>query len=154
MEYLILNGVMKMNDVLEDIKKQIKAETVVLATSGGPDSMCLLHLINKNTNFKIVCAHVNHKLREESEEEAKMIQDFCTSNNITYEYFEITNYKGNIEYYAREKRYEFFEKILKKYNSKYLLTAHHGDDLIETILMKIIRGNLDNLPKTQGSLVR
>ena len=145
MEYLLLNGVMKMNDVLEDIKKQIKAETVVLATSGGPDSMCLLNLIKQNTNLKIICAHVNHKLREESEEEAIMVKDYCTSNNITYEYFEITNYKGNIENYAREKRYEFFEKILKKYNSKYLLTAHHGDDLIETILMKIIRGNLDNL---------
>ena len=133
-----------MNDVLEDIKKQIKDETVVVATSGGPDSMCLLNLI-KQTNNKIICAHVNHKLREESEKEAKMVKDYCTSNNITYEYYEITSYKGNTENYAREKRYEFFEKILKKYSSKYLLTAHHGDDLIETILMRIIRGNLDNI---------
>lgn len=133
-----------MNDVLKDIKKEIKDETVVVATSGGPDSMCLLNLI-KDTNKKIICAHVNHKLREESNEEAKMVKDYCTSNNITYEYYEITSYKGNTENYAREKRYEFFEKILKKYNSKYLLTAHHGDDLIETILMRIIRGNLDNL---------
>lgn len=133
-----------MNDVLKDIKKIIKDEPVVVATSGGPDSMCLLNLI-KDTNKKIICAHVNHKLREESEEEAIMVKDYCTSNNITYEYYEITNYKGNTENYAREKRYEFFEKILKKYNSKYLLTAHHGDDLIETILMRIIRGNLDNL---------
>lgn len=133
-----------MNDVLKDIKKEIKDETVVVATSGGPDSMCLLNLI-KDTNKKIICAHVNHKLREESNEEAKMVKDYCTSNNITYEYYEITSYKGNTENFAREKRYEFFEKILKKYNSKYLLTAHHGDDLIETILMRIIRGNLDNL---------
>ena len=134
-----------MNDVLEDIKKQIKTETVVVATSGGPDSMCLLNLLKQNTKLNIICAHVNHKLREESEEEATMVKDFCTSNNITYEYYEITNYKGNTENYAREKRYRFFEKILKKYNSKYLLTAHHGDDLIETILMRIIRGNLENL---------
>ena len=134
-----------MNDIIEDIKKQIKDETIVIATSGGPDSMCLLHLINENTNLKIICAHVNHKLREESTEEAKMVKDYCTSNNITYEYYEIENYKGNTENYAREKRYEFFEKLLKKYNSKYLLTAHHGDDLIETIMMKIIRGNIDNL---------
>ena len=42
---------------------------------------------------------------------------------------------------ARKKRYEFFDKVLKKYNSKYLFTAHHGDDLIETILMKISRGS-------------
>ena len=134
-----------MNDVLEDIKNQIKSETVVVATSGGPDSMCLLNLINQNTDLKIICAHVNHKLREESEKEAQMVKNYCTSNNITYEYYELTNYKGNTEAYAREKRYKFFEKIIKKYNSKYLLTAHHGDDLVETILMKIIRGNLDNL---------
>ena len=145
MEYRPLNGVIKMNDVIEDIKKQIKQETVVIATSGGPDSMCLLHLINQNTNLKIICAHVNHKLREESEAEAQMVKNYCTCNNITYEYYELTNYKGNTEAYAREKRYNFFEKIIKKYNSKYLLTAHHGDDLVETILMKIIRGNLDNL---------
>ena len=134
-----------MNDVLEDIKNQIKSKTVVVATSGGPDSMCLLNLINQNTDLKIICAHVNHKLREESEKEAQMVKNYCTSNNITYEYYELTNYKGNTEAYAREKRYKFFEKIIKKYNSKYLLTAHHGDDLVETILMKIIRGNLDNL---------
>ena len=134
-----------MNDVLDDIKKQVKQDTVVVATSGGPDSMCILNLLKQNTKLNIICAHVNHKLREESEIEAKMVKDYCTSNNITYEYYEITNYKGNTENYAREKRYKFFEKILKKYNSKYLLTAHHGDDLIETILMRIIRGNLDNL---------
>ena len=134
-----------MNDVVQDIKKQIKEKTVVIATSGGPDSMCLLNLINQNTNYKIICAHVNHQLREESKQEAKMVKHYCTSNNITYEYYEIENYKGNTENYAREKRYEFFKKILKKYNSKYLLTAHHGDDLIETIIMKISRGNIDNL---------
>ena len=134
-----------MNDVLDDIKKQVKQDTVVVATSGGPDSMCLLNLLKQNTKLNIICAHVNHKLREESEKEAKMVKDYCTSNNITYEYYEITNYKGHTENYAREKRYKFFEKILKKYNSKYLLTAHHGDDLIETILMRIISGNLDNL---------
>lgn len=145
MVFHLLNGVIKMNDVLEDIKNQIKSETVVVATSGGPDSMCLLNLINQNTDLKIICAHVNHKLREESEKEAQMVKNYCTSNNITYEYYELTNYKGNTEAYAREKRYKFFEKIIKKYNSKYLLTAHHGDDLVETILMKIIRGNLDNL---------
>ena len=145
MEYLQLNGVMKMNDVIEDIKKEIKEKTVVVATSGGPDSMCLLNLLKQNTNLNIICAHVNHKLREESEIEAKMVKNYCKSNNITYEYYEIKNYKGNTENYAREKRYKFFEKILKKYSSKYLLTAHHGDDLIETILMKIIRGNINNL---------
>lgn len=135
-----------MNDVIKDIRKTIPEEsTIIIATSGGPDSMCLLNLINKETDLKIICAHVNHKLRKESKEEAKMVKDYCTSNNITYEYYEIKDYKGNTEAYARKKRYEFFEKILNKYNSKYLLTAHHGDDLIETILMKLTRGNIESI---------
>ena len=140
------NGVIKMNDIIEDIQNQIKKnETIVAATSGGPDSMCLLNILVQLKNYKIICAHVNHKLREESEEEALMVKDFCISNNITYEYYEIKDYKGNTEDYARTKRYQFFDKIIKKYNAKYLLTAHHGDDLIETVLMKLTRGNIENL---------
>lgn len=137
-----------MYEVINDIRKEIPNNTtIVIATSGGPDSMCLLSLIiklKKEKNFNIICAHVNHKLREESKEEAKMVKHFCTSNNITYEYSEIKKYQGNIENYARQYRYAFFEKIINKHKAKYLLTAHHGDDLIETILMKIARGsNLD-----------
>ena len=54
---------------------------------------------------------------------------------------EINNYRGNTENYARKKRYEFFENLIKKYQAKYLLTAHHGDDLTETIIMRLIRGS-------------
>ena len=132
-----------MNEVINDIKREIKDnETVVLATSGGPDSMCLLNILLslRDKNLKIICAHVNHNLREESKAEAKMVKDFSLSNNITYEYYEIKEYNGNTESYAREERYRFFEKLIKKYNAKYLLTAHHGDDLMETILMRIARG--------------
>ena len=141
-----LNGVIMMNDVIEDIKKTISDRSVVIvATSGGPDSMCLLDLIVHNTDLKVICAHINHKLRAESDEEALMVKDYCTGNNITYEYYEINGYKGNTEDYARKKRYAFFEKLLKKHNSTYLLTAHHGDDLIETMLMRLLRGNIDNI---------
>lgn len=130
-----------MNDVLKDIKNQIKQnETIIVACSGGPDSMALLSLfINKN--IKVICAHVNHKLRKESEKEAQMVKSFCTQNKIPFEYMEIKEYKGNTENYAREKRYQFFEKLIKKYKASYLLTAHHGDDLTETILMRLIRGS-------------
>ena len=130
-----------MNDVIKNIKKEIKdGETIVVATSGGPDSITLLNILLNIKKYRIICAHVNHKLRKESEEEAKMVEKLCTSNNITYEYYEIKGYKNNIENYAREKRYEFFDKTVKKYQAKYLLTAHHGDDLIETIIMRIIKG--------------
>lgn len=134
-----------MNDVLEKLKKEIPNNSaVVIATSGGPDSMVLLKLLStvkKEKNLKLICAHVNHKLRKESDEEAKMVKNYCEKNNIIFEYMTINEYKGNTENYARKKRYEFFDQLIKKYSSSYLLTAHHGDDLTETIMMRLIRGS-------------
>ena len=119
-----------------------KSEYLVVATSGGPDSMALLHLL-KNNNYKVICAHVNHNLRKVSDEEYIFVKNYCKENNIIFEGMKINSYKNNkfTEAEAREKRYNFFETLLKKYKSKLLLTAHHGDDLIETILMRIIRGS-------------
>ncbi len=129
-----------MNEVIEDIKRTIMPnETIIVATSGGPDSMCLLDIL-KSLNYQIICAHVNHNLREESKEEAIMVEEYCKQNKIIFEMHEIKKYEGNIENYARVQRYKFFDKLANKYNAKYLLTAHHGDDLIETILMRISRG--------------
>ncbi len=134
-----------MNDILERLKKEIpNNSSVIIATSGGPDSMVLLTLllaVKKEKNLKLVCAHVNHKLRKESDDEAEMVKKYCEKENIIFEYMIIDKYKGNTENYAREKRYEFFDKLIKKYSSPYLLTAHHGDDLTETIMMRLIRGS-------------
>ena len=119
-----------------------KSKYLVVATSGGPDSMALLHLL-KNNGYKVICAHVNHGLRAESEEEYKFVENYASINNIIFEGMKIEGYKDNkfTENEAREKRYNFFENILKKYNTDILLTAHHGDDLVETVLMRLIRGS-------------
>ena len=117
-------------------------EFIIIGVSAGPDSMALLHMILTNTNKKIVCAHINHNKRKSSIEEEKYLKDYCQSNNIIFECHKITSYtENNFENEARKKRYEFYEKILNKYNSHILLLAHHGDDLIETVLMKIVRGS-------------
>ena len=80
------NGVMKMNDILDKLKKEIpNNSSIVIATSGGPDSMVLLNLLStvkKEKKLKLICAHVNHKLRKESEKEAEMVKQYCTKNNI------------------------------------------------------------------------
>ena len=120
--------------------------TIVVACSGGPDSMCLIDLlvrIKKEKNLNVICAHVNHKLREESDNEALMVERYCKKNKIIFELLEINEYKTTKfnEEDARKRRYKFFESLIQKYNAKYLLTAHHGDDLIETILMRIVRGS-------------
>ena len=117
-------------------------EFIIIGVSAGPDSMALLHMILTNTNKKIVCAHINHNKRKSSIEEEKYLKNYCQNNNIIFECHRITSYtENNFENEARKKRYEFYEKILNKYNSHILLLAHHGDDLIETVLMKIVRGS-------------
>ena len=118
---------------------------VVIACSGGPDSMALFDLLlnlRKQKNINIVCAHVNHKKRIESNAEALMVEKVCRNFDVPFELLEINDYSGsNFEAEAREKRYNFFEKVLEKYGYKYLVTAHHGDDLMETILYRIGRGS-------------
>lgn len=123
----------------------VNNSTIVVAVSGGPDSIVLLNILNnlkEKYNYKIVCAHVNHKLRQESEEEEIFVKNICINNNIIFEKIDFDTYiTTNIESEAHDRRYTFFEEIIKKYNSNYLLTAHHGDDLVETILMKLTRGS-------------
>lgn len=135
-----------MGEVFKFLDDYLTGEvTVVCATSGGVDSMCLLNILLKYNNIKIICAHVNHNLREESFEEYEFVKKFCNKNNIVFEGITLDKInKGNLEYEFRNMRYDFFENIVNKYNAKYLLTAHHGDDLIETILMKIVRGSSIN----------
>ncbi len=120
----------------------IKSEYVVTAISGGPDSMFLLEVLKKY-NFKIVVCHVHHNHRAESDNEALMVEEYCKKNNMIFEFMKIEEYTNNTftEVEARELRYKFFDKVLKKYNSDILFTAHHGDDLIETVLMRLTRGS-------------
>ena len=125
-----------MNQVLNDI---IFDTYVVVGVSAGPDSMCLLNLIEQKTN-KIVVCHINHNIRKHSIIEENYLKDYCKEHNLIFESMTIKEYKeNNFENEARKIRYKYYEEILKKYNSNKLFLAHHGDDLIETVLMKIER---------------
>ncbi len=133
----------EVNEYINSLK--LKNQNIVVAVSGGVDSMVLLSLLNdkkKLFNYNVVCAHVNHNIRKESVDEAKMVKKYCEENNIMFEHYLIEDYNNeNFQSEARKKRYCFFEKILSKYNSSFLFTAHHGDDLVETIILKILRGS-------------
>jgi len=131
-------------NVYNFIKKiDIKSEYIVAAVSGGPDSMLMLNILMNYTDKMIVVAHVHHNLREESDYEAFKLEEFCKKNNLIFEMMKIEKYPNNkfSEEAAREIRYNFFDKVVKKYNADILFTAHHADDLIETILMRITRGS-------------
>lgn len=131
-------------DFLDDNVMVRTDDTIVVAVSYGPDSMALLDLVKKHYQAcKIVCAHVHHNHRKESDDEANSLALHCKKNNILFEMMKINEYHNDTftEQEARNKRYAFFDVIMKKYQAKYLFMAHHGDDLMETILMRLTRGS-------------
>ena len=120
-------------------------DIVVAGVSAGPDSMALLHLLilaREKINFKLIVAHVNHNVRKESYDEALFLSDYCKKNNVFFEEMVIEKYgDDNFQNEARNIRYEFYNDVIRKYQANYLMTGHHGDDLMETILMRIVRGS-------------
>ncbi len=132
-------------DFLINSVKLMKNDIIVIGNSGGPDSMFLLNALLKlreKYDLKIVCAHVNHNVRVESDSEQLFLMNYCKEHNVLFESMKIEEYgDDNFHNQARNIRYNFFEDLVKKYDAKYLMTAHHGDDLIETVLMRIVRGS-------------
>ena len=137
-----------MDKVIEFLTKKLKLEkgdVIVLGNSAGPDSMCLFDVLltlKDKYDLKIICAHVNHNVRKESKEEKEFLEKYANEKSILFESMTIEKYADdNFESVARKIRYNYFFSLVKKYNAKYLMTAHHGDDLVETILMRLVRGS-------------
>lgn len=129
-----------------------KNDTIVAGISGGPDSTFLLHMLNK-VPCKIIAAHVNHQLRKESASEEKFVKKLAenlkkTTQNTSIDFFSITanitalskELKQGTEETARKVRYDFFKELAKKHKAKYIITAHHADDNLETIILNFTRG--------------
>ena len=120
-------------------------DTIVVGCSAGPDSMALIDMLLKVRNkysLSLIVAHINHNVRKESYEEAEYMKNYCEANNLVFETMIIESYgDDNFHNEAHNIRYNYFESLVNKYNANYLMTAHHGDDLIETILMRIVRGS-------------
>ncbi|MFC1686675.1 tRNA lysidine(34) synthetase TilS [Patescibacteria group bacterium] len=149
-----------------DISKKIKPkEKLVIAVSGGPDSMCLLHILlklQKKLNLTLSVAHVNYQLRKkDSDLDQKLVQDFCRQSNLTCfikKVNDITSSDSNLEAKLRKIRYDFFETVRKKQNADKIVIAHNQDDQIETILMRILRGTglkgLKGMSEKRDKIVR
>ena len=122
-----------------------KDDRIVVGCSTGPDSMALVDMLLKirdRYNLSLIIAHVNHNVRKESFLEASFMKEYCALNNILFETMTIEEYgDDNFHNEARNIRYKFFDSIVHKYHAQYLMTAHHGDDLMETILMRMVRGS-------------
>ena len=154
---------MRIDDFFKVNHLPLAAKTLVVAVSGGPDSLALLDLlyqIKEQYRFRLLAAHLDHQLRPDSFKEEKVISAYCQNKSI-----ELINEKWpkclqpivGVEAAARKYRYDFLVKIMRNYQGDYLLTAHHMDDLLENILLKFIRsGNpsemnsLKAISKMQG----
>lgn len=125
---------LKMNNLIID-------KTVICAVSGGADSVALLHVLY-TLGYKVVLAHVNHHKRLQSEEEEKAMKNLAKSLSIPFELLNY-HYKGNDNFHndSHYARYDFFKSLCEKYNTNIIATAHHKDDQIETVLMKLMEGS-------------
>ncbi len=149
------------NEIVHTIENQFLAysekhqffqavETIVLAVSGGVDSMVMAYLLEKfkrKNNYKIALAHFNHLYRGSlAYQDENLVREFAQKNKIQF-YVDRCNVKEyaeknkiSFEMAGRRLRYQFFNKIAAKYKYSKIATAHIADDHSETILMRLVKG--------------
>lgn len=121
-------------------------DKVLLALSGGLDS-CVLLKILLDLGYEPHLAHANYQLREEAKEDEQFCRNLARQHGLVFhtEVFATQAFaeeqKLSIQMAARELRYDFFERLDEKEGYRAILTAHHGDDNLETILFKLARGS-------------
>ena len=141
--------------VIETINKYNlinEGEKIVVGVSGGPDSICLINVLNEIRNegiinFDLVVCHINHMIREEAESDEKFVENYCKEKQIPFyakreKVVKVAKSKKiGTEEAGREVRYNFCNEILKKTNANKIATAHTKNDNAETVLMNLIRGS-------------
>lgn len=158
----------KVNNTIEKYGMIEEGDTVILAVSGGPDSICLLdifNLIQNNYNISLIVAHVHHGIREkEADVEARFVR--LKSFHLGIPYYQLTasvpdiaQEKGlSIEQAGRMVRYQYFRELLVHCHAQKIVLGHHADDQVETILMRLIRGSglkgLRGIPPRRDIFIR
>lgn len=151
----------RVHEILRDDCAIPDHSRIVVAVSGGPDSICLFHLL-AGLPYKITAAHLNHQLRPEANEEARFVEATAESMGIpvNIQSLDVRDYaaKANlgIEEAARKARYESLFRVAADTKSLAVITAHHANDQVETILMNFIRGaglkGLAGMPNCQNTV--
>ena len=132
---------------------------ILVAFSGGFDSMCLLHVLVSNVHKNVIAIHLNHNWRgEESRREEENCKKFCDNFGIKFYSETLPDNTPKTENEGRKARYAFFERCYKKFGAKAVLTAHNADDNAETVIYRIAKGTgLDGLcgiPEVRGIFFR
>ena len=140
-------------------------QQIIIAVSGGKDSMTLLYSMFKiadGLNLKINAVHINHHLRDNSNNDQILVEKFCKQLKINFTFDHLdpaTKLKGESpESWARNHRYASLERIRKEIGADWIFTAHHGNDQIETILFHLSQGTgisgLRGIHDNQGHILR
>jgi tRNA(Ile)-lysidine synthase len=122
-----------------------KKAPIVLGVSGGPDSLCLLDIMNR-LDYQVIVAHLNHCLRAEAKDEAKYIARLSETYQSAFVLEEINisayaeRYKLTVEEAARNVRYGFLFNQAQKFGAQAVVVGHNADDQVETVLMHWLRG--------------
>lgn len=129
------------------ISANVKAgDILVMAVSGGADSMALLDLIyqvSDRDKFKLVVVHINHGLRKTSIKDEKVVEEYCAKKEIDFivSFAKLGGIKSGIEERARLARYKLLREVKEAREAKWILTAHNSDDQVETIVLNFLRGS-------------
>lgn len=134
-------------------------DRLLIAVSGGADSLALLLLAQHSLPGRVVAATVDHQLRPESADEAQYVAQIC--NNLGVQHVILTPDEaivGNIQSSARDARYALLELATDAHRCTHIATAHHADDQLETLLMRLARGSgvdgLSGIRARNGRVVR
>ncbi|MEP7321361.1 MAG: tRNA lysidine(34) synthetase TilS [Saprospiraceae bacterium] len=136
----------KIKSYIENQNLLLPQDAVLVAVSGGPDSMCLLYILNR-LGYNVSAGHVNYQLRgEDSILDEQLVIDFCKNHNIKIYITRVeTNIisqqlKQGIQEVTRQLRYDWFNKLCTEHGIAYVATGHHIEDQAETVLFNLIRG--------------
>lgn len=157
--------------VTATIKKHLmlrEGETVLIGLSGGPDSVCLLHVLDKikgEYNLSLHAVYIDHNLRpDETPKEIEFCRDLCKKLNVNFivKSIDVNSYLKehglNKQEAARELRYKIFDETAFEINADKIALAHNADDQAETLFMRLIRGagpkGLSGIPVKRGNIIR
>jgi tRNA(Ile)-lysidine synthetase-like protein len=111
----------------------------VVAVSGGVDSVVLLDILSKHSGLELIVAHFDHGIRKDSAIDAVFVSGLARKYDLLFETKREELGPDSSEEMARTRRYKFLREVAKKHGAK-LVTAHHGDDVVETIAINLVRG--------------
>ena len=156
------------NEFLKNLKSyNLEGFGVLLAVSGGKDSMTMLDLFNYfkyELKLNLVVCHFNHSLRDDADRDEKFVKTQCEKYGLKFysKKEDVLLYsnenKLSTEEGARFLRYKFFDEVKRIENLEYIATAHNKNDLAETVIMRILRGTgingLIGIQSERGDLIR